>query len=57
VTTTFFLGAVLAGVRTWTGSLAPCALVHFVIDLVAGLAGPRMLQGLARAEDARRDPT
>jgi membrane protease YdiL (CAAX protease family) len=56
VTTTFFLGAVLGGVRAWTGSLVPCVLVHFVIDLVAGLAGPRMLQGLARAEDASRDP-
>jgi membrane protease YdiL (CAAX protease family) len=43
VTTTFFLGAVLGAVRAWTGSLAACVLVHFVIDLVAGLAGPRIL--------------
>ena len=41
VTTTFVLGCVLAGIRVWTGSLAPCVLVHFVVDLMAGIVGPR----------------
>jgi membrane protease YdiL (CAAX protease family) len=56
VTTTFFLGTVLGVVRAWTGSLAPCVLVHFVIDLVAGLAGPRVLQRVELA-GGRRETT
>ncbi len=39
--TTFVLGAILGAMRAWTGSLVPCILVHFTVDLTAGLAGPQ----------------
>jgi membrane protease YdiL (CAAX protease family) len=41
---TFILGLMFAAMRVWTGSLVPCILVHLVTDLVAGIAGPRLLQ-------------
>jgi hypothetical protein len=31
------------GLRIITGSLVPGVVVHFCVDLVAGLAAPRML--------------
>jgi membrane protease YdiL (CAAX protease family) len=39
MTNTFVLGAIFAGVRWWTGSLAPSILAHLAVDLVAGLGG------------------
>ncbi len=42
--TTFIVGLLLASARAWTESLAPCIIVHFFVDLVAGLAGPRLLR-------------
>jgi membrane protease YdiL (CAAX protease family) len=48
---TFVVGLLLASARAWTGSLAPCVIVHFFVDLVAGLAAPRWLRdGSAAAE-------
>lgn len=44
---TFVVGLLLGGARAWTGSLAPCIVVHLVVDLAAGLAAPRMLRGSA----------
>lgn len=41
---TFVVGLLLASARAWTGSLAPCVIVHFFVDLVAGLAAPRLLR-------------
>ena len=38
---TFFLGAVFAAVRLWTGSLLPSILAHFAVDLMAGLGASR----------------
>lgn len=43
VLTTFIVGLVFSGVRLWTGSLWPCMLIHFVVDLSAGMAASRML--------------
>jgi len=44
---TFVVGLLLAGARAWTGSLAPCVVVHLAVDLTAGLAAPRMLRASA----------
>jgi len=52
VATTFVWGAGFAGVRLWTGSLAPTILPHFLVDLAAGLAGPRLILGRRLAEDS-----
>jgi membrane protease YdiL (CAAX protease family) len=46
---TFVVGLLLAAARAWTGSLAPCIVVHLLVDLAAGLAAPRMLRGSAVA--------
>ena len=43
VISTFFLGLLFCGLRVATGSLVPGAALHFGIDLVAGLAAPRLL--------------
>jgi len=50
--TTFILGLIFAAMRVWTGSLVPCIIVHLVTDLVAGIAGPRMLQRSGSAHSA-----
>lgn len=50
VVTTAVLGLILAGARAYTGSLAPPILAHLIVDLMAGLAGPRLL--LRKAEGA-----
>jgi membrane protease YdiL (CAAX protease family) len=42
--TTFVVGALFASVRLWTGSLVPAMMGHAGVDLVAGLAAPRMLR-------------
>ena len=42
VTSTSVLGALFAGTRAWSGSLAPGILAHGVVDLVAGLIAPRV---------------
>ncbi len=41
VASTFVLGVLLAGSRSWTDSLLPCIMAHLAVDLVAGLAGRR----------------
>jgi membrane protease YdiL (CAAX protease family) len=41
---TFVVGLLLASARAWTGSLAPCIIVHLCVDLFAGLAAPRVLR-------------
>jgi uncharacterized protein len=42
---TFLVGLVLSGVRIWTASLLPCILIHFAVDLSAGMASYRLLGG------------
>jgi membrane protease YdiL (CAAX protease family) len=49
---TLFLGMIFAGVRFWTGSLAPSVLAHFAVDLVAGFGGSRWALPQTQAEDA-----
>jgi len=39
VASTFVLGVLLAGARSWTDSLVPCIMAHLAVDLMAGLAG------------------
>jgi len=46
---TFLVGLLFAGVRAWTGSLAPCVVVHLAVDFYAGLAAPRLLRAPAAA--------
>ena len=52
MTNTFVLGAIFAGVRFWTGSLAPPILAHLAVDLVAGLGGSRWAASQSQAEAA-----
>src|SRR5262249_35934014 len=40
---TCVLGMIFASLRAWTGSLLPCAIIHFVVDSIAGIAGPQLL--------------
>ena len=49
---TFVVGLLFASARAWSGSLAPCIVVHLLVDLVAGLAAPRMLRSGAVQERA-----
>jgi membrane protease YdiL (CAAX protease family) len=44
---TLVVGVLLGAARAWSGSLAPCVVVHLVVDLAAGLAAPRLLRGAA----------
>ena len=44
VITTFIVGTGFALVRTWTATLAPCALAHFVMDIIAGTYGTYLLK-------------
>jgi membrane protease YdiL (CAAX protease family) len=37
---TFIVGVVFSAVRSWTGSLVPPILAHFVADLTAGMLAP-----------------
>ena len=46
VVSTFFLGLLFCALRITTGSLVPCVVVHFGVDLVAGLAAPRLLSSV-----------
>ena len=39
VASTFVLGLLLAGARSWSGSLVPPIMAHLAVDLVAGLMG------------------
>ncbi len=48
VATAFFWGAGFAVAKLWTGSLVPAILPHFLVDLVAGIAGPRLVPGPPR---------
>ena len=41
VASTFALGLLLAGARSWSGSLAPSIIAHLAVDLTAGLVGRR----------------
>jgi len=49
---TFVVGLLLASARAWTASLAPCVIVHFFVDLVAGLAAPRWLRAGSAAVES-----
>lgn len=52
---TFVVGLLFAGARQYTGSLLPCVVAHFLADLVAGLAAPRLLQGPGAAPTGRHN--
>jgi uncharacterized protein len=41
--TTFVVGLIFSGVRVWTGSLLPSAIIHFVVDFTAGIASARLV--------------
>jgi CAAX protease family protein len=43
IATTFLWGAGFAAAKLWTGSLLATIVPHILVDLVAGLAGPRWL--------------
>ena len=52
VISTFFLGLIFAAARAWTGNIVPGIIAHFVVDLIAGLLGPRMLRSVPVASEA-----
>lgn len=52
--TTLVVGLLLASARAWTGSLAPCIIVHLLVDVVAGLAAPRVLRAAGAAPQEGR---
>ncbi|HEV1995766.1 MAG TPA: CPBP family intramembrane glutamic endopeptidase [Candidatus Acidoferrum sp.] len=58
VVSTFVLGLVFCALRIATGSLVPCVAIHFGVDLVAGLAAPRLLSAASGDQDAsaQQDP-
>jgi membrane protease YdiL (CAAX protease family) len=41
---TFTVGVLFAGIRTWTGSLLPPIAAHFVADLTVGLLAPARIR-------------
>jgi uncharacterized protein len=45
---TFAVGLLFSGVRTWSGSLMPTIVMHFVADLSIGLLAPRHIQETLR---------
>ena len=50
--TTFIVGLLFAAARIATASLIPSIAAHFVTDLAAGLAGPRILRTPLAPPDA-----
>ena len=51
---TFIVGLLFSGVRTWTGSLVPPLVAHFVADLTAGFLAPKaMLRALQSIDSPR----
>jgi membrane protease YdiL (CAAX protease family) len=40
---TFVMGILFGGIRLAYATLVPVIMVHIVVDLVAGIAGPRYL--------------
>jgi membrane protease YdiL (CAAX protease family) len=56
VASTFVLGLVLAGARSWSGSLLPTILAHLAVDLSAGLAGKHFAQEAERALERASPP-
>ena len=56
VASTFVLGLLLAGARSWSDSLLPSIIAHLAVDLVAGLAGPRFMGEGLRAAGEEQGP-
>jgi CAAX protease family protein len=44
VTATFIVGTLFSAVRSWTGSLLPPILAHFLADFMAGMLAPSRLR-------------
>jgi len=50
--TTFIVGVLFSGVRTWTGSLFPTFVAHFIADISVGMLAPALLRaGPRRGQD------
>lgn len=43
IITTFIVGLLFSSVRIWTSSLLPSVIIHFAVDLSAGIASARLL--------------
>lgn len=44
VIVTCVVGLIFSAIRSWTGSLVPCALAHFCADLIVGLMAPARIR-------------
>lgn len=51
---TFTVGVLFAGIRTWTGSLIPPIAAHFVADLTVGLLAPARIRRALASNAAER---
>jgi membrane protease YdiL (CAAX protease family) len=47
---TFALGLLLAGARSWSGNLLPAIMAHLAVDSVAGLVGRQEAKRMANAQ-------
>lgn len=56
VASTFVLGLLLAGARSWSGSLVPSIMAHLAVDLVAGLAGRQFAGEVSGAAGEAQGP-
>ena len=54
VAATFIVGALFSAVRSWTGSLLPPILAHFLADFTAGMLAPSRLR-FSQSVDERRE--
>lgn len=54
VLTTFIVGVLFSTTRSWTGSLVPPFLAHFIADFTAGMLAPSLFRS---AESAIKDET
>jgi membrane protease YdiL (CAAX protease family) len=52
IAATFIIGMIFAAIRTWTGSLLPPILAHFVADFTAGMLAPERFRLLRDADES-----
>lgn len=57
ITATFVVGALFSAIRSWTGSLLPPILAHFLADFTAGMLAPsrlRFFHGVGEGQETVR---
>jgi membrane protease YdiL (CAAX protease family) len=54
IAATFVVGMLFSAIRTWTGSLVPPILAHFVADLTAGMLAPSRFRSFRDANEGEK---